>query len=367
MIPREDVWEILRGYDRQRISLATMCSHSALQIFHGARLEGFRTIGICTQDRVETYSAFPLARPDEFIVVDRFSSILNPGPQDELRSKNAIIIPHGSFVEYVGAGKIINNLRVPMYGNRMSLVWETDRRKQREWLESSKLVVPKEIPSPSKIAGKVFVKFHGARGGKGFLTARSPQEFRRRMKEMLKRGKIQAKDAEDFSIQEFVVGVRYYLHFFLSITEDIGLNVGEGRLELLGIDKRVEPIDESYRGLPDVPSEFFDYTVTGNQPVILRESLLPEVMDMGRRVVEVSRKLFEPGLIGPFCLETIYHPDKGFKVFEVSARIVAGTNLYPLGSPYSCYVFEQPMSTGRRIALDVRKAMRMGRLHEIIY
>ena len=367
MISKEEIWDILKGYDLQRISLATICSHSALQIFHGAKLEGFRTIGICPRDRIDAYRAFPLAAPDEFMAVDKFSDLLDPRQQQELRDRNAVIVPHGSFVEHVGADKILNELMVPMYGNRMSLTWETDRRRQREWLELSGLAVPREFSKPSEIAGKVFVKFQGARGGRGFLVARSPQEFRRGMREMLKRRKIRAEDLKDFTIQEFIAGVRYYFHFFLSVAEEVGLKVGGGRLELLGMDKRVEPIDESYRGLPDVPVEFFDYTVTGNQPVVLRESLLPEVMDMGRRVAQVSRKLFDPGLIGPFCLETIYHPDRGFVVFEVSARIVAGTNLYPVGSPYSCYLFEQPTSTGRRIALEVKRALSAGRIREVIY
>ena len=45
---------------------------------------------------------------------------------------------------------------------------------------------------------------------------------------------------------------------------------------------------------------------------------------MGRRVVEKSIELFG-GMIGPFCLETMVTDALEFKVFEVSARLVAGT------------------------------------------
>ncbi|HEV2449982.1 MAG TPA: DUF1246 domain-containing protein, partial [Thermoplasmata archaeon] len=33
--------------ERHAPTIATYCSHSSLQIFHGAKQEGFRTLGIC--------------------------------------------------------------------------------------------------------------------------------------------------------------------------------------------------------------------------------------------------------------------------------------------------------------------------------
>jgi 5-formaminoimidazole-4-carboxamide-1-(beta)-D-ribofuranosyl 5'-monophosphate synthetase len=85
---------------------------------------------------------------------------------------------------------------------------------------------------------------------------------------------------------------------------------------------------------------------------------------MGERVVEESIELFG-GMIGPFCLETIVTDKLEFKVFEISTRIVAGTNLFISGSPYSDLV-EPGMSTGRRIARELRMAQRKGRLKEIL-
>ena len=38
MIAKEEIREILKGYDKNNITIATICSHSSLQIFHGARL-----------------------------------------------------------------------------------------------------------------------------------------------------------------------------------------------------------------------------------------------------------------------------------------------------------------------------------------
>jgi 5-formaminoimidazole-4-carboxamide-1-(beta)-D-ribofuranosyl 5'-monophosphate synthetase len=54
-----------------------------------------------------------------------------------------------------------------------------------------------------------------------------------------------------------------------------------------------------------------------------------------------------------------------FKVFEISARIVAGSNPFVGGSPYSD-INERFMSTGRRIARSIRLALEDNRLHDII-
>src|SRR3989338_7677202 len=111
-ITREKIHEILKGYDKKKLKIATICSHTALQIFHGARQEGIKTIGICTEKRRELYSAFPLGCPDEFLMVDDLRDI----PEDELLEKNSVLVPHGSLVEY--SGDKIMDIGVPMLGNR---------------------------------------------------------------------------------------------------------------------------------------------------------------------------------------------------------------------------------------------------------
>ena len=37
MVPKSKIDEILDEYDTSDITIATLCSHSSLQIFHGAR------------------------------------------------------------------------------------------------------------------------------------------------------------------------------------------------------------------------------------------------------------------------------------------------------------------------------------------
>ncbi len=367
MIEREEIRETLNRYDRDKLTLAVLCSHSALQIVHGAKLEGFRTIGICPEERKRAYSAFMLARPDEFMVVDRFADILDEENQRALLDSNAIVMPHGSFVEYVGAERLLEEFHVPMFGNRNSLRWEAERGKQREWLERAGLSVPRQYKDPSEIEGKAFVKFSGAKGGRGFFTISSEDEYEMKMERELERGTITEEDAETVTIQEFVSGVRYYPHYFHSLFDLRGAAAGDGAIEILGMDRRIEPIDECYRGLPDVPQEFFDYTVTGNEPLAVREKLLVDLIEMGTEVVLTSRELFPPGMNGPFCLETVYHPSRGFTAFEISGRIVAGTNLFPTGSPYSAMVFEEPMSMGRRMAREIRDGSERGELERAVY
>ena len=138
---------------------------------------------------------------------------------------------------------------------------------------------------------------------------------------------------------------------------------------MLGIDRRVESnADEIFRiGSMNELAEagiYPSFVVTGNLPLVLRESLLPRAFELGERVVETSLDLFG-GMLGAFSLETIVTDELEFKIFEVSARIVAGTNLYISGSPYSDLV-EPNLSNGRRIAQEIKSANEQNLLHEII-
>jgi len=65
-------------------------------------------------------------------------------------------------------------------------------------------------------------------------------------------------------------------------------------------------------------------------------------------------------------LETIVTRKLQTFVFEISARIVAGTNPFIEGSPYTAIKYGEPMSTGRRIAREIKKAIEGGRLQEVL-
>src|SRR3989344_2834548 len=131
----ERIYDILRGYDLNKITIATLASHSALQIFDGAATEGFKTLAITTPERRPVYETHRHAmRNAEFLEVANWKELLSPTVQQELINKNTIVIPHGSMVEYVGGESFANTFGVPTFGNRRSLPWEADRSLQRKWL-----------------------------------------------------------------------------------------------------------------------------------------------------------------------------------------------------------------------------------------
>ena len=352
---KKNISDMLTSYDKKNLTICTVCSHSSLQIFNGAKKEGFKTLGIAVGDKKKFYDAFPLGRPDEFLIVDNYKDILKC--TKELREKNVIIIPHGSFVEYLGADKFLK-LDLPTFGNRKVLMWESDRKIERQWLEGAGITMPQEVIDPHYIEKPVIVKYHGAKGGKGFFIAKTYEEFKRRVDESKK-----------YAIQEFVMGTRYYIHYFYSPIQDNAYKLSKGSLQLLSMDRRDETTIDEVQRLGSI-AELEEigihptFVVTGNIPIVMRESLLPKVFEMGEAVVEKSLELFG-GVIGSFCLETVVTEDLEFKVFEISARIVAGTNPYIAGSPYS-EMIQPDLSTGRRIAQEIKYAAKKNLLHEIL-
>ena len=346
---------ILAEYDKENITIATVCSHSSLQIFHGAKKEGFKTLGIGLPGRTRLYDAFPLAKPDEFMILDSYKKMKDHAK--EMLESNVVIIPHGSLVQYLGIEEF-EALPVPTFGNRKVLRWESNRTMEREWLGGAGLSMPKVFESPDDIDVPVLVKYDGAWGGRGFFIARTPGEFW-----------LGIDRTKKFTIQEYIIGTRYYLHYFYSPLNDEGYRLSKGSLQLLSIDRRDETnIDEMYKlgSQEQLKAQGIHptFVVTGNIPVVIRESLLPRVMEMGERVVERSLDLMG-GMIGSFCLESVVTDQLEFKVFEISARIVAGTNPFINSSPYSEFVMPE-LSTGRRIAMEIKEGVKQDRLDEII-
>lgn len=329
--------------------IATIGSHSALQILKGAKDEGFETICVCQRGKERPYQLFPVA--DEIILVDSFRDFMKV--EKELLKRDAILIPHGSFVEYVGAANIAK-LQLPYFGTKGILAWESDRGRQREWLKKAGLKLPKVFDKPEQIDRPVIVKFHGARGGHGYFLARNTEEFYRKM--------LAHKDEKAYTIQEYIVGVPVYVHFFQSPVT--------GELEIMGFDKRYESNADSIGRVSAGDQITVDlatsYTIVGNMPLVVRESLLPTILEMGESVVKVSRKIEPPGLFGPFCLEGVVTSELEFFIFEISARIVAGTNPFIGGSPYTFLKYNEPMSTGRRIAREIKMALERDCLAKVL-
>lgn len=359
MITIEEISQLIDKYDLSRLTIGTIGSHSALNIFKGAKEEGFRTVGICKKSDMIVYKKFPLV--DELIIVDSFTELLDDNVQDRLRKLNAIIVPHGSFTAYLSTEKIMKHFYVPMFGNRQLLQWEVDREKQAEWLRKAGLRLPKTLKSPEEISSLAIAKLPGAKGGMGYFLANSPEAFHRKAGEMVRRGLLSNEDIKKIHLQEFVLGVNVYSHYFSSIIND--------DVEFWGVDKRYESTVDAIGRMPAAEQLEIDliptYTIVGNIPLTIRESLLPELLRMGDKVQKTAKELAPPGIIGPFCLETVVTDNLEIYTFEISARIVAGTNVGIGTSPYAYLNYGEKMWMGKRIAREIRQAIKDNRLEEI--
>ncbi len=337
-------------------SVSTLGSHCALQVLKGAKDEGFKTILVCENKRKSLYQRFKFI--DELVLVDNFTRILDGSVLNILQKNESVLIPHGTLISSMNSEQI-ESIKVPFFGNRWILRWEADRNLKEKLMKESKLETPKTIKSPSEINGLVIVKLHGAAGGKGYFLAWDKKSFIDRAAKLKKQGLI--KGEKDLYIQQYVLGVPVYLQYFYSPLTD--------QVELLGIDRRYESDVDSLGRVPSKHQQEAglepSYNVIGNIPLVLRESLLEEVYSMGERFVEASKKLVKPGMLGPFCIEGVYDKDGRFIAFEFSARIVAGTNLYIEGSPYSAFIYDEPMSMGRRIAREIKEAREKNALNKV--
>lgn len=332
--------------------IATIGSHSALQILKGAKDEGFSTIAVCLKGRERPYKLYNVA--DEIIIIKSYKEF--PKLQNKLVEKKAIIIPHASFITYMGH-EDVEKFKVPYYGNKKILKYESDRNLERVWLKKAGLKLPKIFKKPKNIDRPVIVKFHGAKGGKGYFIAKNERDFNKKIKFH--------PEEKNYVIQEYILGVHMYIHYFYSSLTD--------ELEIMGFDKRYESnVDSlgrvSARDQMALPAGKVDpsYVIVGNMPLVVRESYLPRIIEMGEDVVKQSKKMTPKGLFGPFCLESIMTPEEEIYVFEISARIVAGTNPYINGSPYTWLKYDKPMSTGRRIALEIKNAIMRNELSKVL-
>lgn len=335
------------------VAVSTLGSHCALQVLKGAKDEGLDTILVCEKRRLSLYGRFPFI--DKIIPVDAFEDILSEPCASAL--EGSVLIPHGTLVAQMDPDQI-ESIRVPVFGNKRILRWESDRSLKERMMNEAGLPVPRAVDSPEDITGQVIVKRQGAAGGKGYFMASSPDEFRSRRDALIADGTISPD--EPLYIQEYVAGVLAYLQFFYSPIRN--------EVEFFGCDQRHESDIEGLARIPassQSPLSVPSFNVIGNTPMALRESLLDGAYRMGEDFVRAARRLVKPGMNGPFCIEGVYDSEARFAAFEFSARIVAGTNIYMDGSPYYTLLFGEPLSMGRRIAREIRNASETGELSRI--
>ncbi|RLF27426.1 MAG: 5-formaminoimidazole-4-carboxamide-1-(beta)-D-ribofuranosyl 5'-monophosphate synthetase [Thermoplasmata archaeon] len=384
MIKRKEIHDILNQYDISKIKIGMIGSHSALDVCDGAVDEGFHTIAICQKGREKTYTDYfkslrdsrgDIVRGcvDETWVFDRFSEILKPDKQQKLRENNVIFIPNRSFTSYCSIKEIENKFMVPMFGSRNLLrTEERGEKKDYYWmLERTGMPFPEKIEDPRDINELCIVKLHHAvkKLERGFFTCSSYKEYLEKSETLIKQGVITREMLNNARIERYIIGPVFNFDFFYSPIEP-----NMSKLELIGVDWRFETSLDGHVRLPapqqlSLPENQLipEYTVCGHNSATVRESLLEKVFRLGEQYVQATQKHYDYGIIGPFCLQTCVDKDLNFYIYDVAPRVGGGTNVHmSVGHSYGNTLWRKPMSTGRRIAMEIKRAIEMDKLEMII-
>ncbi|MGC9135987.1 formate--phosphoribosylaminoimidazolecarboxamide ligase family protein [Caldivirga sp.] len=346
------------------VTIAVLASHSALDVLDGAKDEGFSTIAVAKKGRDLPYREFPVV--DKLIIVDDFKELISERIINELKSSEAVFIPNRSFAVYVGYDNIEDKFPVPVFGNRRLLRWEerTGPYNYYKLLDHAGIRRPRTFSSIDEVDGPVMIKLPEAvrRVERGFFIARDRDDALRKVKELADRGIVRLSDLENASIEELVIGAHFNANYFYSKVR--------GRLEMHSFDRRIQSnLDGIYR----IPAQDqlglnvdVRYIEVGHEPATIRESLLEKVFEIGYRFVKATEEMVPPGVIGPFTLQFMVTPELDLVVYDVAPRIGGGTNAYlGIGGQYSKLYFGKPISTGRRIAIEVKEAVANNMLDKV--
>jgi len=384
MIGKDEIAGIIEDYDRLKLNVGMTASHSALDICDGAIEEGFPTVAYCQKGRDKTYSQYFRTQRtvsgrvrrgmvDKAIVMDSFNDVMNPAMQEEMRKRNVIYIPNRSFTSYSSIDDVENNFHVPMFGSRNMLRME-ERTEDQDYywiLDKAGLPYPEAIEDPQDIDCLVIVKLHHAQKKleRGFFTCASYEEYLEKSQTLLKEGTIDQESLDGARIERYVIGPVFNLNFFYSpLEEDMP------KLELLGVDWRFESSLDGHVRLPapqqmTMPAhqQIPEMTVVGHNTATIRESLLEKAFELGEKFITASKEHYDPGIIGPFCLQTCIDKDMNYSIYDVAPRLGGGTNVHvSVGHPYGNATWRQPVSSGRRIAMELRRAAEQDRLLEVL-
>ena len=357
-------------------TIAVLGSHSALDICRGAKDEGFRSLVIVEKGRDQTYAKYyktkgSLGCVDEVLYVEKFKDILSPKIQKILKSKNCIFIPHRSFEVYVGDYDAIEkDFTPPMFGNRKLLRFEerTEKPNQYDLLERAGIKYPKIFKNPKDIDTIVIVKApeKERRFARAFFLADSPEKYESESKRLIKGGVILKPDLKTAIIEEFVLGAQVNFNFFYSSVNN--------RLELIGTDTRRQtdldgflrmPADRQIEHLKN-PKIYVQYEEAGHIAITALESLLEPAFEIGEKFVKASKEMVQPGVIGPFSLQSVITPGppkKEIVVFDISPRMPGSPGIF--ATPYSGYLYSKSISMGRRVAMEIKEAIKKGKLKTI--
>lgn len=376
MIKQEEIKEILKNYDFDKITIGVLGGHSGLDVCRGAKKYGFRTVAVCQKGRELTFDKYYKTRGDkgcidETILVDKFSDITKPEVQDKLRELNTIFIHNRYFWVYFNDfSDIEDRFRVPIFGLRHGVKLEERDQPLNQYhlLEKAGIRLPKIFDSPDDIDRLVIVKVNEAARGyeRSFFFANTPETFQEEAQRKVSAGEVHQEDLDKAVIEEYVVGAQVNLNFFYSELNE--------ELELMGTDtRRQTDLDGFLRLTAKDQMELMNtgfkpkMIETGHYAVTMKESLVEKAFVIGEKFVKTMKEEVAPGMIGPFALQGAVAAGDGkeeFVIFDVSMRIPGspGTAF----TPYSGYLHGDSISYGERIAMECKDAIQQGKLEKIL-
>jgi 5-formaminoimidazole-4-carboxamide-1-(beta)-D-ribofuranosyl 5'-monophosphate synthetase len=364
MITSDKISTVIEGYDIKNIRITVLGSHSALEIMDGAKDENFKTLCFCQKGRETPYLKFKRLA-DEIIVLDKFSDITFKENQERMLETNSILIPHRALTAYVGYDRIENELLIPLFGNRHLLRAEERNYEQNQYylLEKAGIRHPKIFRDPSQIEHLSMVKVQEANRKleRAFFLVSSEKDYLEKSRLKIENHTIEEKDLANPIIEEYVVGTYFNFNFFYSPLRQ--------ETEFLGIERRLQTNLNDYNSMTAREQMEFDLEVKhieiGHTPASIRESMLEKIFQTGEKFVSACQAVRQPGLIGPFSLQSIVTPDFDIVVYDVSLR-VPGNAIMATTSPYTKYLYGQTFGVGRRIAMELKSAIATDSIKRII-
>ena len=362
---KNKIKEILRAYDPNKVRIGVLGSHSALEIASGAKQEGFETVVVCQKGREKTYTKYYGNLFNCVMLVDKFSDITKEEKVKQLTDLNTIFVPNRSFSVYAGYEAIEEKFAVPLLGNRYMLRTEERNtpRNQLWLLQKAGILTPKTFKSSAEIDRLVIVKVPEKERAieRAFFYASSPEEYEKKAEERVKKGIITKEALEQAVIEEYIIGAKFNANYFWSPLTD--------EIDLLGFDRRVQT---DLDGVLDLPAKeqlelgiLTQNIEIGHMGVTMRESQLEKIFEAAERFVNTCKKEYPPGMIGLFALQGAVTKDLEFYVFDVSPRVPGCPCVEPT-SPYMKYKYGTEVGPGKRVAMEIKRAVKEGRLAEVV-
>jgi 5-formaminoimidazole-4-carboxamide-1-(beta)-D-ribofuranosyl 5'-monophosphate synthetase len=362
---RDTIKKTIASYDQEKICIGVLGSHSALEVASGAKQEGFETVVICQKGRDKTYTKYYQNIFDHTLMLDKFSQITNPENVAKLAKLNTVFVPNRSFSVYAGYEAIENQFKVPMMGNRAMLRTEerNTARNQLYLLQKAGITTPKTYKSPKDIDRLVIVKVAEKERSieRAFFYPSNPAEFDKMARDRIERGIITQEALDGALIEEYVIGAKFNANLFWSPLSD--------EIDLLGFDRRIQT---DLDGVLDLPAkEQLELNIAtqnieiGHMGATMRESQIEKIFEAAEKFVETCKKEYPPGMVGLFALQGAVNKDLDFYVFDVSPRVPGCPCVEPT-SPYMRYKYGCEVGPGRRVAMEIKRAVKEGRLAEVV-